>query len=164
NCIVQHPSSPQDSGRLVFCTSGGLVTDCHIGDNRAFAAQGAGVYLVGSELRNSTISGMVAAGPSYFTGAVEGAGIYAVSSTISGCTVTGSGAQRTGGGAYLERCEVDRCIISGNTAGFGFGPAGQGGGIFAVDSVIRNSVITANRASPGAAVNNGDVPGFGGGV
>src|SRR6185503_8368668 len=94
NCIVKRPASPFYEGRLVHCSSGGLITDCQIGPNIAFAAKGGGVYLTDSELRNSTISGMLY-GPAY-GGADDGAGVYAVSSIISGCTITGNWARRAG--------------------------------------------------------------------
>jgi hypothetical protein len=96
---------------------------------------------------------------------LEGAGVYAVSSTISGCTISNNWTQRAGGGAYVDGCEVDRCIIVGNVSGYHFGPAGRGGGVFATNSVIRNSLIAGNRAHPGSgSAGDGTVPGLGGGV
>ncbi len=158
NCIVQY-SFPE--GRLVYCSSGGLVTDCQIGPSSAVVDKGAGVYLTDSQLRNSVISGM----RYQYCSAPYGAGVYAVSSTISGCTISSNGACRAGGGVYLDSCEADRCIIMGNSAGYGFGSAGLGGGIFATNSVIRNSLIAGNRASNGSgSTGDGTVPGFGGGV
>ena len=67
-----------------------------------------------SELRKCAIAGMLYA-PAY-GGAEDGAGVYAVSSTISGCTIKASYARRAGGGAYLDGCMMDRCIIAGNRA------------------------------------------------
>jgi len=165
NCIVKRPQSPFSEGRLVYCRNGGLITDCHIGENRAFAAKGAGVYLTDSELRNSTISGML--NPLAYGGANDGAGVYAISSTISGCTITGNSGRRAGGGAYLEGCVVDRCSIGGNRAGVYLMTAGLGGGIFATNSVIRNSLIATNVADAGYDPEtdiDGGLPGFGGGI
>ena len=165
NCIVKRPASPFSEGRLVHCSSGGLITDCHIGENKAFAAKGAGVYLTHSQLRNSTISEMLCT--LAYGGADDGAGVYAISSTISGCTFTGNWARRAGGGAYFDGCEVDRCIISSNRSGVHLLTAGLGGGIFATNSVIRNSLIAANFAENGydsETARAGGLPGVAGGV
>ena len=165
NCIVQLEHSPSGESRLIHCSSGGLITDCHIGPNNAFAVKGAGVYLIYSELRNSTVSGMFAAYT--YGGALDGAGVYAVSSTITGCTISGNWARRTGGGAYLEGCVVDRCIITSNRAGLYLQTAGLGGGIFAFNTVIRNSLISTNVADAGydpLTHTDGGLPGFGAGV
>jgi len=147
--------------RLVHCSNGGLITDCQITDGRMGTADGTGVYLVNSQLRNSIVARMT-----YQYGAGEhGAGVYAVSSTISGCTITGNRAGRAGGGAYLEGCEMDRCTIVGNASGNMFGSAGLGGGIFAINSTIRSSLIASNGAANGAdSSGDGVVLGFGGGV
>jgi hypothetical protein len=165
NCIVKRPASPFYEGRLVYCSSGGRITDCQIGPNNGFAAKGAGVYLTDSELRNSTISGMLY-GPAY-GGADDGAGVYAVSSIISGCTITGNWARRAGAGAYLDGSVMDRCILSGNRAGVYLMTAGLGGGVFATNSVIRNSLIASNVADAGydpETDTEGGLPGFGGGI
>jgi hypothetical protein len=165
NSIVKKEPSPSHESRLVYCAGGGLITDCHIGPNSGFAVKGAGVYLTDSELRNSTVSDMSDA--YMYGGAVDGAGVYAVSSTLTGCTITANWARRAGGGAYLDRCVVDRCIITNNQAGVDLITAGLGGGIFAFNSVIRNSLISANVADAGydpVTDTDGGLPGFGGGV
>jgi hypothetical protein len=165
NCIVKGGGGPPGSSRLVHCTSGGLITDCHIGPNVSFPDKGGGVYLTDSELRNSTISGMFSG--SQYGGAYDGAGVYAVASTVSGCTITGNWARRAGGGAYFDGCEVDRCIIASNTAGLYLDAAGRGGGVFATNSVIRNSRIAGNYASSGydpETGQDGGLPGLGGGL
>jgi len=147
--------------RLVHCSDGGLITDCQIVDGHMGTADGTGVYLTDSQLRNSIISGM----RYQYSAGRYGAGVYAVASTISGCTISNNWAQRAGGGAYLDGCEVDRCIIVRNVAGNAFGSAGLGGGLFVTNSVVRNSLIEANRASNGSGSSgDGTVPGFGGGV
>ena len=164
NCTVKRVSAPWDSGRFVHCSGGGLITDCLIdGDIRNFTAQGGGVYLIDSELRNSTISRMY--NPLAYSGALEGAGVYAVSSTISGCRITNNTARDVGGGAYLVGCVMDRCIIAGNKAGQSINDeAGWGGGIFATNSVVRNSLIAGNRADPGYYPSGHALSGFGGGI
>src|SRR5688572_5289242 len=87
NCIVTRAGGPWIEGRFVYCSAGGLITDCHIDGNHSnFARQGGGVYLIDSELRDSSISDMYQ--PFWYSGALEGAGVYAVSSTISGCVIT----------------------------------------------------------------------------
>jgi hypothetical protein len=143
-------------GRLVHCSDGGLVTDCQIVAGGLGRGRGTGVYLTDSQLGNSVISGM------------QFHGVHAISSTIFGCTITSNWLQgAAGGGAYLDGCEVDQCVIVGNIAGFPFGPAGRGGGVFATNSVIRNSLIAGNIASAGddhEAGSIGGLPGFGGGI
>src|SRR5881394_1182715 len=116
--------------RLVHCSDGGLITDCQIVDGHMGTADGTGVYLTDSQLRNSIISGM----RYQYSAGRYGAGVYAVASTISGCTISNNWAQRAGGGAYLDGCEVDRCIIVRNVAGNAFGSAGLGGGLFVTNS------------------------------
>lgn len=164
NCTVTRASAPWDSGRFVHCSGGGLITDCHInGDRRNFTAQGGGVYLIDSELRNSTISRMYNA--QAYSGAVEGAGVYAVSSTISGCVITNNTARDVGGGAYLDGCVMDRCIITGNQAGQSIADwEGRGGGIFATNSVVRNTLMAGNSAHSGYQYPDHGLPGFGGGI
>jgi hypothetical protein len=164
NCVVARVGSPFD-GRLVYCSGGGLITDCQIGPNSGFEAQGAGVYLVRSELRNSAISRMLS-GLAY-GGADDGACVYAVSSTISGCTMSASYARRAGGGAFLDGCVMDRCIISGNRAGVYLLTPGRGGGVYATNSVIRNSLIAGNVSDNGhdpQTDTDARLPGFGGGI
>jgi hypothetical protein len=167
NCVVMAGSGPFRQGRLVDCSGGGLITDCRIdGHWRISATKGTGVHLIDSELRNSTISGML--DPSMYGGADDGAGIYAVASTITGCTISGNWARHAGGGAYLDGCVMDRCIITGNTVGvFLITPGGRGGGVFAINSVIRNSLIAANKADAGydpVTDLPGGLPGYGGGI
>ena len=164
NCTVTRVSAPWSGGRLVHCSGGGLITDCNIdGNSRNYAERGAGVYLIESELRNSTISKMYEA--QAYSGAREGAGVYAISSTISGCVITNNTAGDVGGGAYLDGCVMDRCIITGNQAGQSIADwEGRGGGLFATNSVIRNTLIARNRASNGYQYPHYGLPGFGGGV
>jgi hypothetical protein len=61
---------------------------------------------------------------------------------------------------------MDRCIITGNQAGQSLiDEAGWGGGIFATNSVVRNSLIAGNGAHSGYQYpREGALPGFGGGV
>jgi hypothetical protein len=91
---------------------------------------------------------------------VYGGGIYAVVSTIVSCTITTNlTIAGAGGGAYLDQCEMDRCVIVGNrNSGFTY-PPGRGGGVFNTNSIIRNSLIAGNRAA-----SSEDSPSLGGGV
>jgi len=132
--------------RLVHCSNGGLITDCQIVDGNMGTADGTGVYLVNSQLRNSIVARM----RYQYSAGAYGAGVYAVTSTISGCTITNNTAGRAGGGAYLDGCVMDRCIIVGNVSGSAFGSPGIGGGVFATNSTIRNSLIAANGSANGA--------------
>ena len=133
NCIVKFTPI----GIAVSCSSGGLITDCQIVDNR-FASANGGLYLTGSELKNSIIS--------WNRGFGSGAGVNAISSRIVNCTITNNHSFVFGGGAYLDECEMDRCIIAGNRASQ-FQSSCHGGGIFATNSMIRNSLIVSNFTS-----------------
>jgi hypothetical protein len=111
--------------------------------------------LVNSRLQNSVITG-VGGAPH-----VEGVAIYAISSTVVGCIIRNNYSFKQGGGAYLQDCLMDRCILTGNAAG-GANPGYGGGGIFETNSIIRNSLIVSNRVvlGDGGALYGG----FGGGV
>jgi len=146
NCIVKGTIF----GIAVSCSSGGQVTDCQIVDNR-FASANGGIYLRQSELRNSIISWNRCFG--------VGGGVFAISSRILGCTMTNNLSFQAGGGAYLDGCEMDRCFIAKNRVCM-FEGSGDGGGIFATNSVIRNSLIVSNLTCESSY----EGPSFGGGV
>jgi hypothetical protein len=155
NSVVTGVGRGLQARSAVDCSGGGLITDCQIignGGPNGDIYTGA-VYLTDSELRDSVITNNYAS---------TGGGVYALSSTIVGCDIRSNwtiGGQ--GGGAYLDRCVVDRCIVANNRNNGGGYPGGRGGGIFATDSVIRDSLIAGNRAASG---DWGDSPGVGGGV
>jgi hypothetical protein len=153
NSIVTGVGRGLEARSAIDCISGGLITDCQITGNGGpnGGIDTAAVYLADSELRNSAISNNYA----YTSG-----GLYGRSSKIVGCSFGSNWAVGgEGGGAHLDQCEVDRCIIVGNrNLGFEY-PPGRGGGIFTIGGVIRNSLIAGNRA---ASATSG--PGLGGGI
>jgi hypothetical protein len=154
NSIVTYRRSPADNVSGIFCSNGGLISDCQI-LGQPGGPTGIGVYLVNSSLQESLISGIPGR-----TGMARGPAVYALSSTITGSTIANNFARGQGGGAYLNSSFMDRCIIVSNMCADVAVGAG-GGGIFETNSVIRNSLIVSNSTVTGAAEGSG---GLGGGV
>jgi hypothetical protein len=155
NAIVTYIRGPQSEGAGVVCSDSGLVTDSMILCKGTFGSGGRGIALANGRLQNSVISGM---GGARHTGGVA---VYAISSSIVGCTISNNYSIGQGGGAYLQDSLMDRCIVTGNSAGGGF-PGDGGGGVFETNSIIRNSLIVSNQVvmGDGSAIAGG----FGGGV
>jgi len=111
--------------------------------------------LINSRLQNSVLSGVPR--PSN----VSGPCVSAFSSTVVDCTISNNFSYGQGGGAYLRDSLMDRCIVTGNTAGDSDLRSG-GGGIFETNSIIRDSLIVSNRVT----ISSGDpiYGGLGGGV
>lgn len=150
------PNNCSPACSAVYCSDGGLITGCSILGGTFATGDAIGVYLTGGQMRGTVISGLA--------GVYEmssGQALYAVVSTIADCTISNNANPGAGGGAYLESCSMDRCIVTGNSARGGWAGVG-GGGIFATNSVIRDSLIVNNKAesnTPDPAVG-----GLGGGV
>lgn len=145
---------PPSTGIAVYCTGGGLVTDCQIltVDNIGFT--GVGIHLENSQLRNSLVSGL---GRSEGGESGASSAVQAFNSTIIGCTISRNYSQSPGSGAYLNNCLMDQCVIAYNLCA---GAPGAGGGIFETNSIVRDSLIVSNSATGGAP----DEYGYGGGV
>jgi hypothetical protein len=119
---------------------GARITDCLIlGIPRP--GRGTGVSLTNSQLQNSIISGV---GGSTQDG---GPALSAVSSSVVGCTISNNLNIDLGGGVHLENSFMDRCIVTRNVGG---GECSGGGGIFEINSIIRNSLITSNSQTFGS--------------
>jgi hypothetical protein len=150
NSIVTYKRYPTD-GVAVY-GDGALITDCLVlGIQRP--GFGGGVSLTNSQLQNSVISGVGGSSQDH------GVALLALSSSIVGCTISNNLNLEQGGGAHLENSLMDRCIITRNTGG---GECSGGGGVFEINSVVRNSLITSNSL----AFSSGD-PGcgsYGGGI
>ncbi len=116
----------------VYCTAGGLITDSRVLPH--YEGLAGAVYLDGSQLRNSTLSGLPPIDESQ-----GGLAIDAHSSAITGCFVVGGGS-----GAHLDSCLMDRCVVTGCVRGTCSTNDG-GGGIFEANSIIRDSLILSNR-------------------
>lgn len=114
---------------------GALITDCLVLGIQN-PGSGGGVSLTNSRLQNSVISGALNSGL-----AAPGVALSALSSSIVGCTISNNLNIATGGGVHLEDSLMDRCVVTHNTGG---GECSGGGGIFEINSVIRNSLITSN--------------------
>src|SRR5260221_7827302 len=141
NSIVIYNHYADGPNAAVYCSGGGLVTDCQIlGLGRYYGSSSVGVYLDHSQLRNSFILGARGG-----AGESGGQAVFALSSAIVGCTITGNACDGQGSGAYLEDGLMDRCLVLGNTT-YG-GETGVGGaGVFETNSLIRNSLIVSNYA------------------
>jgi hypothetical protein len=156
NSIVVYGSLFGDSA--VDCQGGGLITDCQIlGVAPRRGNTAIGVNLVNSELRNSLIWGTVGAPEQQ-----AGPAVNAVASTITGCTITHNFNDGSGGGAYLDSCLMDRCVVAYNyCASYGVPGSLGGGGVFAINSIIRTSLIVSNKVGGGSP---DYAEGYGGGV
>jgi hypothetical protein len=155
NSIVPYRSEAPGSS-AAYCTDDGLITGCQIvgssgGPNRSMA-----VYLENGRLQYSLVSGDF-----YVSNSGEVA-VKALSSTITGCTIMNNFNLGQGGGAYLENSVMDRCIVTGNGCGTGGGRGSGGGGVFATNSLIRDSLIASNRVFMSSA--EPTAGGYGGGV
>jgi len=138
NSIVTYMRYPAD-GAAVY-GDGALITDCLVlGIQRP--GHGTGVSLTNCQLQNSVISGV---GGSTQDGGVA---LLALSSSVVGCTISNNLNIDFGGGAHLEDSLMDRCIVTHNVGG---GECSGGGGIFEINSVIRNSLITSNSQTFGS--------------
>ncbi|HXA44023.1 MAG TPA: hypothetical protein VNZ25_00835 [Candidatus Angelobacter sp.] len=134
-----HRFNGSDSNSAVYCSDGGLVTDCQVSGGADGGSSGSGLYLVNSQLRNCLLSGSL-------DGPADGAALAAYGSTMVNCTITHNSSQsQGGGGAYLDSCLMDRCIVS-NNACFVSGANQGGAGIFETNSLIRDSLIVGNYA------------------
>jgi hypothetical protein len=85
-----------------------------------------------------------------------------LASTVVGCTITHNFSDASGGGAYLDSFLMDRCIVAYNyCASYGVPGSLGGGGVFATNSIIRDSLIVSNRVGNGSP---DYAEGYGGGV
>jgi PKD repeat protein len=149
NSVVYfHRIPPEFDSTAVYCTEGGLVTDCQL--LISGGGQGVGIYLENSQMRNSVVLGTHQG-----CNCDSGQAVNALGSTITDCTIANNWSLQPGGGAYLNSCLMDRCVLAYNTS------TANGGGIFETNSTIRDSLIVSNSANisqPGAP------SGLGGGV
>jgi hypothetical protein len=150
NSVVSfHRIPPEFYPTAVSCTGGGLVTHCQL--LISGAGQGVGIYLENSQMRNSVVLGTHEE-----CGTCDsGQAVSALGSTITDCTIANNWSVHSGGGAYLNSCLMDRCVLAYNTS------TANGGGIFEADSTIRDSLIVSNSA---AIYQPGAPSGLGGGV
>lgn len=140
-------------GIAVTLRGGGRVVNCLIQDNRmnngSGSSFGAGVYMTGGSVEDSTFIGNTM---SHWGD--RGGGIYATGGTISRCYFSGNGgnnagsapfntAQWNGGcGFYLDGpATADSCVVVSNRAD----------GIFINGGVVKNTVVTGNKTSAASA-------------
>jgi hypothetical protein len=136
NSIVTYRRYLSD-GSAVYGSDSALITDCLVVGSQSPAA-GTGVSLTNSRLQNSVISGVL-----FGDNFSDGPAVFAHSSSVVGCLISNNFNLGSGGGAYLQDSFMDRCIVTGNV-GTGECLGSGGGGIFEINSVIRNSLITSN--------------------
>src|SRR5262249_30736399 len=122
---------------------GALITDCMVLGIPS-PASGGGVLLTNSRLQNFVISGVL-----NLCLAAPVVALAALSSSIVNCTISNNLNIATGGGVHLEDSLMDRCIVTDNIGG---GECSGGGGVFEINSVIRDSLITSNSLT----FNSGD--------
>jgi hypothetical protein len=148
NSVVAFQRIPPDFyPTAVDCTGGGLVTDCQLLINGA--GNGVGIHLENSQMRNSVVSGTNEVPENVNPGPA----VSAFGSTITDCTITHNWSWTGGGGASLDSCLMDRCVVAYNSSA-----SAPGGGIFETNSIIRDSLIVSNSASiaqPGAPAGRG---------
>jgi hypothetical protein len=135
NSIVTYHRYGGGIGAAAVYGDGALITDCIVLGIQS-SGSGGGVSLTNSRLQNSVISGVLNTSL-----ADPGVALSALSSSVVGCTISNNLNIATGGGVHLENSLMDRCIVAHNTGG---GECSGGGGIFEINSVIRNSLITSN--------------------
>lgn len=166
NCTVRdNISAGGDSlGGGIYCENG-TIQNCTISDNTAVGDEhdgygghgvGGGVYCADCTILNCIISGNAATGGKNADGGYGGGGgIYCFESTIRNCTITdnstiGGNTNTTGGmvqtfgggggGIYsIFDCSIQNCTISDNTT-----KDGEGGGIYCLNSSIKNSITWRN--------------------
>jgi hypothetical protein len=135
NSIVTYRRYGGGIGATAVYGDGVLITDCLVLGIQS-SGSGGGVSLTNSKLQNSVISGVLNSGL-----AAPGVALAALSSSVVNCTISNNLNIATGGGVHLEDSLMDRCIVTHNTGG---GECSGGGGIFEINSVIRDSLITSN--------------------
>jgi len=142
NSVVFYSRIPSGlDANAVYCVGGGRVTDCQI--LGIAGGSGTAVHLENSQLLNSVVTGTGQGG----SGRGAGPAVNAVNSTIASCIISNNLSISLAGGAYLNNCLMDRCIVADNT--YGSPSRCWGGGIFEVNSIIRDSLIVGNTLRSG---------------
>ena len=131
-----------EGANALYCVGGGVVTQCQI--LGISGPSGTAVHLENSQLLNCVVTGTGQAG----SGRGGGPAVDAVNSTLASCIISNNLSISPGGGAYLDNCLMERCIVAHNTDG---SPSQcWGGGVFEVNSIIRDSMIIDNTLRSGA--------------
>jgi hypothetical protein len=154
-----------DNGGGVFCERYGVVTNCTLTGNSAFAGGGAFGGPYGGPLSGGTLYNCVLTGNS---ASAEGGGAFEVtlkdcmlsgnsadmgagasSSTLNNCSLSSNIAIRLGGGAF--GATLNNCTLTGNQAA---GTNSWEGGGGAYDGSLYNCTLTGNSAALGGGENN----------
>lgn len=138
NSIMTYRRYPTE-GVAVY-GDGALIIDCLVlGIPRP--GDGTGVSLTNSRLQNSVISGV--------SGSTQDSGpaLSALASSVVGCTISNNLNLDQGGGVHLENSFMEQCMVTHNVGG---GECAGVGGIFEINSIIRNSLITSNSQTFGS--------------
>lgn len=145
NSVVFYNRIPSGSDKnAVYCAGGGLVTDCQILGTIA-GGGGTGIHLENSQLRDSVVTGAGQRGSGFNS---AGPAVNAANSMIVDCIISNNLSVMLAGGAYLDSCLMDRCIVADST--YRNGNLSSGGGIFETNSIIRDSIIVGNTAAQGS--------------
>jgi hypothetical protein len=144
NSIVLYSRIPGgvEGANALYCVGGGVISQCQI--LGISGPSGTAVHLENSQLRSCVVTGTGQGG----SGRGAGPAVSAINSTLTSCIISNNLSVTPGGGAYLDNCLMDRCIVAHNTDGSP--DQSWGGGIFEVNSTIRNSMIIDNTLRSGA--------------
>jgi parallel beta-helix repeat protein len=113
-------------------------------NSTSVSSWGGGIYADNSTVMSNTISGNSAGG--------AGGGIYAQYSTVMGNVIndnstTGIAVGKGGGGVYVSHGTAANNVVSGNLANCGNGNSCDGGGIYALYSMVMGNTVSGNSAS-----------------
>lgn len=152
-------------GGAIYCSeSSPTIRNCLIKDCFAWSHGGG----IGLEDSSATITNCIITGNS----SVElGGGIAVVlggKPKISNCIITDNYVDYLGGGVGGWYCDLNNCIVTGNTASLGGGIGGSdisvtsctvagniadyGGGICSTDGIVMNSIVWGNSADAGPQI------------
>jgi predicted outer membrane repeat protein len=151
NCIFSGNSAEFGGG--IFIAQAMAVTNSSLTKNSS-TRDGGGIYNEGYVSVNNSVLSENSAGRNG-GGISSGSFAKLTNSTLSGNTAT------NGGGIYNFRAlTVDTCSLSGNSATYGGGAIFTNGQSFgkarhAAYATIRNSTLSSNSATRGAAIYNG---------
>lgn len=139
-------NSASEGGGIYIGNSGGVVMQCHIGNNNAnnnVGLGGGGVFLDSpyAEVHSCFIHD----NETLYGG--SGGGIYAVDAhIIADSVIQNNISEYNGGGIYImsDNTEVKSCVVRNNHSMFQYG-----GGIYTLGSIITDSLIYSNTARYG---------------
>lgn len=135
HCIVHYNTANKTGGGVYMAGTGGAIEYCDIQCNSVTnlpgVTRGAGVYLSGGTLRNSTL---------------------AFNTNLSLNAYRGGGGVFIRGSSDPHRCQVSTCIISNNEAYGGAGMTLDGGAIVVSNTIVANRSVAGGYSYGGGAL------------